>query len=188
MLDPLTQARLDRIQESVSLRNLVEDHYKISGKHARDGIQISCPFHSKGGRKDATPSAHVYESSNRFFCFACKDLFTVGQFVAKKEQTSLVRALGLLERWFNLPPLNEVQELLKIPVFPKVVGELGDRALLKAIYGLLEELSPYLSFAQYERAFVAWWTLVAEKAPDKQQCRALLEKLQTIRDEQLILK
>lgn len=172
-MDLAIRARIVRASKEVPILSIL-DRYNITGKRTGNGVQISCPFHGS----DKHPSAHVYESSNKFWCFTCHSLLSVVEFVAQKEEIPVTRAVALLESWYSLPPMVESMEI----DIPRVIpgGSVAD--LLKSIYGMLGSMAPYLTFSEYCRVYVAWQTLRMDTGSGREATVKLYSKLQQICD------
>jgi CHC2 zinc finger len=74
----------------------------------RRGSMISCPFHGR----DRTPSFAIYPPSkgNCGYCFGCSTMFDAFKFVADIHGWSKVRALQWIEKTFELPPMEGVED------------------------------------------------------------------------------
>ena len=87
------------IKKSISVQALLE-HYKLFAnlKPKKGGYRGSCPLHNSKG----SASFHVSTAKNAFYCFGCKRGGSILDFVATRENVSLVEASRLLVGWFGL--------------------------------------------------------------------------------------
>jgi hypothetical protein len=69
--------------------------------------QFSCDLH--GGR-DSKPSARLYPDSNSTYCFACAKSRTPISLLMDKREIGFAAAVSWIERWANLPVLDDPGE------------------------------------------------------------------------------
>lgn len=81
----------ERIRESLSIVSVVESYMTLPRKGA--GLKALCPFH-----KEKTPSFHLFERTNTFYCFGCQKAGDIFTFVMEFENVGFREAMEILAR------------------------------------------------------------------------------------------
>ena len=96
--------RWERARTEIEFEDVVEE---LTGQTSFD--KIRCPFHGS----DRTPSFAIYRNSNDGWCFGCpppkeNQYYDNIRFASRYLGISRVKALVWLEKFGNLPPLDDV--------------------------------------------------------------------------------
>jgi hypothetical protein len=104
--DPNIAARWDRLRTPTEFR-FVDLVNRIHDGRATVGAMMSCPFHGR----DSHPSFKIYK--NDAFCWGCptgSGFYDSVGFVAAKFQITKIQAIRWLEKAYDLPQLDVVEE------------------------------------------------------------------------------
>jgi DNA primase len=137
-----SKARADRIRAEIPVVEVLASYgYAVHSGGDREQ-QFSCDLHGDG--TDQKPSARVYPDTNSWYCFACSTSRDSIQTVREKEGLDFRAACDLLERRFNLPPLQwsqdedevgrfDLESVLETPVFTASDARARVAALLNSV-------------------------------------------------------
>jgi DNA primase len=175
-MDPVLKLRIEQCQREVSLLEVIRREH-IRMKPSRDGAQVACPFHGV----DIHPSAHVYASSNRFWCFACHRGHTVVGFFMRLKGISLFQSVEMLESQFKLKPVDVPELLKQVSDIGKIKHRQEFPNWLTQIKRELRDSVDFLNQKSFEEAFTAYWMLTEAGKPSEELCQKLLNKLAMVR-------
>lgn len=95
----ITQETINRIQEEVSIIDVVENYTKVVKRGYGSSYFGFCPFHN-----DVTnPSMSIDADKKLFHCFTCEESGNMIQFVQKKENLRFPEAVVLLGEKYGIP-------------------------------------------------------------------------------------
>jgi len=140
--DPQIIRRWERINEEVSIKELIADLYDGESRDL-----FNCPFHGR----DSRPSFKVYPEKNNAWCFGCPDntgFYDCVRFAAAIWECSHLKAIALIEKQYNLPPLGpDPDDYDEDDEDDYDVDRDGNRLVRLTIPDLLE---PFIKHSAYE--------------------------------------
>ena len=97
---------IEDIKSSLDISDIIGQYTAL--RRTRRGWSGLCPFHD-----EKTPSFHVYEDSQSYYCFSCHEAGDVFTFVMRKNGLTFQEAIELLSSRAGIDPKNYGQERRK---------------------------------------------------------------------------
>lgn len=94
------EALKEHIRNNVSLQTILVNEDLIYGN--ADEEQLSCPFHGVDRKK----SARYYASSDSFYCWVCKKVWDVFEYISQRKGLSFTETIKYLIKTYSIDIKN----------------------------------------------------------------------------------